>query len=212
MRTNASVGSCPFHSKPGRALRNAVFRAASCLTFMLCLAACDMKPEVLIDGGEVYAESYMWCDIAKFDGKWTLGGGALLKNPVNPPSTISNHILAKGRPFPSEFEVRWFHFGKQKFYEAKLTDPALLEKAFAFVKRYSAFNFDKLLYVSIYDNGKVEFWLGLISVPAHEKKYIVLLGSTQGYEGEGDKSNFEDLTKQAIEEGLIPASVLDRKE
>jgi hypothetical protein len=178
---------------------------------LLCLGACEKKQEVWITGGAVKAESYMWCTLISFDEKWSLPGGVLTKARLSPPLNLSEIVMGTSRPFPSEFLVRWFHFGRQKFYEAKLIDPSLQEKAYGIVMRHQAFNYEKRLFVSIYDSGKVEFWFGLADNPTREKKYIELLAVTQGYEIEGDKTNFAKMTAQAIEEGLIPVPVKDKE-
>ena len=210
MKTNTSAATCLLFSNSG-VLRGTIFRLVISLFFLFNLASCDMKPEILVDGGSVNAESYMWCLGTTFDQKWSLVAGVLVGTQINPPINIPSNIFTRGRPFPSEFRVRWFHFGEQKFYEANLTDPALQEKAFAFVKRHNAFNYDKQLYVSIYDSGKVEFWFGLGSEPTREKKHIELLGSIQGFEVEGDASAWAKQTMFGIREGWLPASVLDTK-
>lgn len=212
MMQSPSAGMCPFFKKPWGVLCNMVFQTAACLVFLLSIVSCDTKPELTIDGGAVFAESYMWCEWATFNQNWSLRAGVLIGNPVNPPTNMPSNIFTKGYPFPSDFKIRWFHFGNQKHYEATLTDQALIDKAFASVQSHNAFKFDKLIYVSIYDSGKVELWFGLIDLSPNGKQYIELLGGTQGYEVEGKTSDYEELTIQAIEEGRVPASVLDKKE
>lgn len=212
MISNPSAGNCLCLKESGGVLGTIVFRALSCLLALLCCVSCDARPKILVDGGAVSAENYMWCEYAILDRKWGIGAGFLIKAAVNPPYNMPTNVYTSGYPFPSELEIRWFHFGKQKYYEAKLTDPALEEKAAAFIESHGAFSYDKSLYISIYDSGKVEIWLGLRPMTANGKKLIALLGATQGYEAEGDKSEYIGLTIQAIEKGWLPASVLDLNE
>lgn len=214
MISNPSADNCLCLKKSG-VLRTIAFQALNCLLILLCCVccvSCDVRPKILIDGGAVRAESYMWCEHAILDRKWGIRAGFINKGAVNPPYNMPNNLYTSGYPFPSELEIRWFHFGKQKYYEAKLIDPALEEKAAAFIESHGAFGYDKSLYISIYDSGKVEIWLGLLNMRTHGEDYIELLGAAQGYEAEGDKSNYIDLTIQAIEEGLLPESVLDLNE
>ena len=98
MKTNTSAATCLLFSNSG-VLRGTIFRLVISLFFLFNLASCDMKPEILVDGGAVRAESYMWCLGTTFDQKWSLRAGVLVGTQINPAVTFPTNNFAKGKAF-----------------------------------------------------------------------------------------------------------------
>ena len=170
------------------------------------LSAISTKQEVLFTAGRICSESFMWCEDSSFDERWGLGGGILGGGRINPPSGLPNMSVSL-RPVPTLYFIRWFHFGEQRFFEARLDDTTLPQKVLEIVNRNSLWDYDeKALIVCILDTHEVQLWLAAAYRPTESdsKLHMELFGTFQGYEvAGGSLDRFIKTTARAIERGRI---------
>lgn len=182
--------------------------------------AIKWRSEPMIEATGAWAQGEVWIEHVQFDTRWAgssgIAGwrGVLSKGYVPPkelgPPDSGGSALNGPEPVPNLAYFRWFNLSQQRYYEAVIDDPSMPQRAkdFAFSQR----DWRRFKFSLVYDfsaNGKVRLWLygtdykAPITIPEYKWIYT-LLGTTQGYEINGDPLKYKESTTEARQECGIP--------
>jgi hypothetical protein len=182
--------------------------------------AIKWRSEPMIEAMDFNAQGFVWVEHVEFDsqwagstgnagGGWCRGGEYIRPRELGPPK-INRRASNSPMPLPKRALFQWFNFSQQRYYEALIDDPSMPQRAKEFA--FSLRDWRRFKFSLVYDfseNGKVRLWLygtdykAPITIP--EDKWVYTpLGTSQGFEIDGDPKKFTNRTKQARQECRIP--------
>ena len=151
----------------------------------------------------------MWVEASTLGGTGVCTGQGLTPSPH---AGWGSGIVPE--PLPERFNIRWFNFTQQRFYEAAIYDPEMPKLAKEVIKKYSVDGnrFNEFYFVAILANsGEVKIWFAGRGENTRRRglpKFGEIIGSGQGYEIFGDPERYENRTEEAREKGEAPQEPL----
>jgi hypothetical protein len=155
----------------------------------------------------VGSQSYVCVEKLRFDdGAWHAMRGFVTSGYGPPPPLVPGNKAGIGpTPFPTKGEARWFNFSQQRFYEARLLDPDIPQKAAAVVKAQPLAPYRLTLTLALGDAGDLQMWLsGTDANYPNSRDFMEFLSAVQGYEAEGDVNEYKKATEGARLRREIP--------
>ncbi|AJQ93175.1 DUF2931 family protein [Gynuella sunshinyii] len=121
------------------------------------------------------------------------------------------------KPLPSSLRARWFSYRNQTFYEVTVVIPEAKQAEIKrWYKRYPTNVFLHKLSVGFAGQGELQAWWSVGCIETHcpedlpERDHFELTPRVQATVAEGDPNQYRERTKGEVEEGSIPATVLER--
>ncbi len=188
--------------------------------FRLCLvlvvlAGCSSESQqfpyhVIIAGGP---EGWpIWAEEIKLDGAFVPGGINGRGFDKVPPIGASR-IGREPSPAPQVIEARWFSYRSQKFHEVSITLPDDMNlKLLNWYEEYPSNKYRHYLLLGFSGKGEaLAWWRAKCSTCGFDRSQdfsTPLIENIKAQEVSGDPAKYRSQTQQFIDEGRIPASVL----
>jgi len=182
---------------------------------LLALTVCTSEPKryayhVTVAGGP--SGWPIWAEEISLDQSFIPGGVNSSGYEHTPPRGASI-VVRSPAPAPQVVQARWFSYRQQKYYEVTFQLPEDLESDLRrWFKEYPPEDYSH--YLSLGFSGKGEalaWWRAQCGPCGFDRSYdfhTPLIENVKAQEVPGDPNRYRQQTQQFINEGRIPASVL----